>query len=219
MPSAHALWRQYPSSAGLRAAPRKQGGLGAPAPTFLHQLLVNERAAHDQQHRQEHEGQEDAGHGACVQARRVWILAWGGRGVRSVPPWASKLPTQRQATGWHPPEIHQQVWKAVICLAVSPHIHPPSISHPTTDRPATTCRSRHQLASFLPPAICKRLPCHHVWRLYVIVPPAGHPFLHFSLYCATQSPLAWRTCNAYPLLFCLPGGGDDRMGFCHSLAA
>ena len=49
----------------------------APAPTFLHQLLVGEGATHNQQHRQEHEGQDDARHGARAQARRVRILAWG----------------------------------------------------------------------------------------------------------------------------------------------
>lgn len=79
--------------------------VGAPAPTFLHQLLVDERAAHDQQHSQEHQGQDDAQHGACAQARRVWILAWGGRGGRWVHPSVSDL-SYREAAGWLPPVTH-----------------------------------------------------------------------------------------------------------------
>lgn len=57
-------------------------GRGAPAPTFLHQLLVGERPARDQQHRQQHQGQDDAHHRAGAQARRVGVLAWGGGGQR-----------------------------------------------------------------------------------------------------------------------------------------
>lgn len=55
----------------------KVRGLGAPAPTFLHQLPVGVRTAHDQQDCQEHKGQDDAHHGACAQACRIWVLAWG----------------------------------------------------------------------------------------------------------------------------------------------
>lgn len=81
-----------------RPSPRERGGAShlptqgleregaeAPAPTFLHQLLVGEGPAHDQQHRQEHEGQDDARHRARAQACRVRILACGGGRVSAQP--------------------------------------------------------------------------------------------------------------------------------------
>lgn len=54
------------------------------APTFLHQLLVDERTAHDQQDHQEYKGQDDACHSAWGQARWVWVLAWTGVGWGSL---------------------------------------------------------------------------------------------------------------------------------------
>ena len=55
----------------------KGRAFGAPAPTFLHQFSVGMRAAHDQQHGQEHKAQDDAHHGACARACWVWVMAWG----------------------------------------------------------------------------------------------------------------------------------------------
>lgn len=42
---------------------------------FLHQLLVDQRTTHGQQHHQEYKGQDDACHSAWGQARWVWVLA------------------------------------------------------------------------------------------------------------------------------------------------
>lgn len=67
------------------------------APTFLHQLLVDQRPAHYQQHHQEYKGQDDACHSAWGQARWVWVLAWTREVLNQSQPWGA---TQRAALAW-----------------------------------------------------------------------------------------------------------------------
>lgn len=59
------------------------------APTFLHQLLVDQRPTHDQQHHQEDKGQDDACHSAWGQACWVWVLAWTREVLNQSQPWGT----------------------------------------------------------------------------------------------------------------------------------
>lgn len=127
---ARARWRRDPFSVGPSASPpvSPHRGLagkaaGSPVPTFLHQLLVSERTAHDQQHSEKHEAQDDAHHGACARAHRVWVLACGeAGGSRPSHPMGIKTIQSKGSGGPAPPVSHWHVRKAVICLAVSPPI-------------------------------------------------------------------------------------------------
>ena len=77
----------------------------APAPTFLHQLLVGKRATHDQQHCQEHQGEDDAHHGACAQARWAGLLACGRQSSVSLSPGGMKTVPEEGSyplAGWLP---------------------------------------------------------------------------------------------------------------------
>lgn len=65
------------------------------APTFLHQLLVDQRTTHGQQHHHEYKGQDDACHSAWGQAHWVWVLAWIGGVINQTQPWGA---TQRAVT-------------------------------------------------------------------------------------------------------------------------
>lgn len=93
-----------PSSAlpGSHHRGLKGRGFGAPTPTFLHQLPVGVRAAHDQQQCQEHKSQDDAHHGACAQACWVWVLAWGRQRGQGGPAWGIRT-VGSEGGCWRPP--------------------------------------------------------------------------------------------------------------------
>lgn len=127
---ARARWRRDPFSVGPSAPPpvSPHGGSkgrrwGLPVPTFLHQLLVSERTAHDQEHGEKYEAQDDARHGARARARRVWILACGEvEGSGPSHPAGAKTIQSTGSWGPVPPASHWHVRKTVICLAVCPPV-------------------------------------------------------------------------------------------------
>lgn len=136
--------RGPPAHPGSSQTGLKGSGFGAPAPTFLHQFSVGMRAAHDQQHGQEHKGQDDAHHGARAQACGVWVMAWGRQRCQGCP--AGGIGTVGSGRSCQPigdPHhlyplrpcslvIHQLVQKAVISSRLPSNsvtfICPPSIS-------------------------------------------------------------------------------------------
>lgn len=132
---ARARWRRDPFSVGPSAPPpvSPHGGSkgrrwGLPVPTFLHQLLVSERTAHDQEHGEKYEAQDDARHGARARARRVWILACGeAEGSGQSHP---KPSSRREAAGQCPRRITGTCGRQLsVWLSVHPSLDFPA-AHP-----------------------------------------------------------------------------------------
>lgn len=109
-----------------------RGVAGAPAPTFL-QLLVGKGPARDQQHSQQHQGQDDAHHRAGAQARRVGVLAWGAKGGTEESGWPhpSIKPVHSGGGCWlasaRESPAHASVWPPLRCLRDSGYTFTPRL--------------------------------------------------------------------------------------------
>lgn len=127
-------------------------------PTFLHQLLVDQRTTHGQQHHQEYKGQDDACHSAWGQARWVWVLAWIGGSLKSDPALGSNsegVTASIALVPWHFLSTHQCVQSRAVYLADSLAISR-SLCYlfsrlqfiTFSDHPTTICHSCYQLLTF-----------------------------------------------------------------------